>query len=52
MTRKTRASSSYVGWGFRDADDSVPPFVLELLEESVARSGGAGRRFTMLQLAG
>lgn len=56
MTRKTSASSSYVGWVFRAFDNIAPPpeddvLVLFELLTSVGRNGGAGRKLTMLQLA-
>lgn len=55
MTRKTNASSSYVGCIFREADNiAAPPddvLLLLLLLTSVGRNGGAGRKLTMLQLA-
>lgn len=56
MTRKTNASSSYVGCVFREDDNTAPPPdddvpLLLLLLTSVGRNGGAGRKLTMLQLA-
>lgn len=56
MTRRTSASSSYVGCVFRAIDSIAPPpdddvLLLLLLLTSVGRNGGAGRKFTMLQLA-
>lgn len=56
MTRKTSASSSYVGCVLRAFDNIAPPpeddvLLLLLFVTRVGRNGGAGRKLAILQLA-